>query len=237
MTLEARTIEECAPEPASFDYVIAHGVYSWVAPAVRDRLLAVCRSALADHGVAYVSYNALPGGRLREALRDMLVFHTAGLTEPRERIAQARALLRFLVEGSPSGHELGALMRDQAERLLDRADASLLHDELAEVNEAVYFHEFAAHAARHELQYLAEADFFEMQIGAASEPGRRRPARGRGPGAPRAVPGLPQGPDVPPDAAVPRRAGDRPHAAPRGPRAPRVLHPGAGPRRARPGRA
>ena len=61
-------------------------------------------------------------------------------------------------------------MRGQAERLLDRADASLLHDELAEVNEAVYFHEFAAHAARHELQYLAEADFFEMQIGAA--PGR-----------------------------------------------------------------
>ena len=81
---------------------------------------------------------------------------------------------------------------------------------------AVYFHEFAAHAARHELQYLAEADFFEMQIGAASEPAARRAARDGGPGAPRAVPGLPQGPDVPPDAAVPRRAGDRPHAAPRG---------------------
>lgn len=170
VALAARGIEECEPEPASFDYVIAHGVYSWVAPAVRDRLLAVCRSALADHGVAYVSYNALPGGRLREALRDMLVFHTAGVTEPGERIVQARALLRFLVEGSPSGHELGALMRDQAERLLDRGDASLLHDELAAVNEAVYFHEFAAHAARHDLQYLAEADFFEMQIGAASEP-------------------------------------------------------------------
>jgi methyltransferase-like protein len=170
VTLEARTIEECAPEPASFDYVIAHGVYSWVAPTVRDRLLAVCRSALADHGVAYVSYNALPGGRLREALRDMLVFHTEELTEPGERIVQARALLSFLVEGSPAGHELGALMRDQAERLLDRGDASLLHDELAAVNDAVYFHEFAAHAARHDLQYLAEADFFEMQIGAASAP-------------------------------------------------------------------
>jgi hypothetical protein len=170
VTLEARAIEELAPAPASFDFVIAHGVYSWVAPAVRDRLLALCRRALADHGVAYVSYNALPGGRLREALRDMLVFHTAELTDPRERIAQARALLRFLVEGSPAGHELGALMRGQAERLLERADASLLHDELAEVNEAVYFHEFAAHAARHDLQYLAEADFFEMQIGAASAP-------------------------------------------------------------------
>jgi hypothetical protein len=167
VTLEARAIEELSPAPGGFDYVIAHGVYSWVPAAVRDRLLAVCRQALGDAGVAYVSYNALPGGRLREALRDMLVFHTAELADPRERAAQARALLRFLLEGAPAEHELGALMRGQAERMLQRSDATLLHDELAEVNDAVYFHEFAAHAARHGMQYLAEADFFEMQIGAA----------------------------------------------------------------------
>ena len=170
VTLEVRAIQELTPAPGGFDYVIAHGVYSWVPAAVRDRLLAVCREALGDAGVAYVSYNALPGGRLREALRDMLVFHTAELSDPRERVTQARALLRFLVEGAPGEHELGALMRGQAESMLQRGDATLLHDELAEVNDAVYFHEFAAHAARHGLQYLAEADFFEMQIGAASEP-------------------------------------------------------------------
>jgi SAM-dependent methyltransferase len=170
VTLEAATIEELAPEPGGFDFVIAHGVYSWVPAGVRDRLLAVCRAALADTGVAYVSYNALPGGRLRQALRDMLVFHTAELADPRERVAQARALLRFLLEGAPGEHGLGAPMREQAERMLARSDATLLHDELAEVNDAVYFHEFAAHAAGHGLQYLAEADFFEMQIGAASDP-------------------------------------------------------------------
>ena len=156
--------------------------------------------------MAYVSYNALPGGRLREALRDMLVFHTAELADPRERVAQARALLRFLLDGAPGEHGLGALMRGQAERMLARSDATLLHDELAEVNDALYFHEFAAHAARHGLQYLAEADFFEMQIGAASEPAAAGADGDRGPGAPRAVPRLPQGADVPPDAAVPRRA-------------------------------
>jgi hypothetical protein len=170
VTLEARAIEAFAPPEGAFDYVIAHGVYSWVPPTVRDRLLAVCRQALGEAGVAYVSYNALPGGRLRQALRDMLVFHTAELADPRERVVQARALLRFLRDGAPGEHGLGALMRGQAERVLARSDATLLHDELAEVNDAVYFHEFAAHAARHGLQYLAEADFFEMQIGAASEP-------------------------------------------------------------------
>ena len=58
----------------------------------------------------------------------------------------------------------------QGERLLERSDETLFHDELAEVNEPVYFHEFAAHAARYGLQYLAEADFFEMQTGVLPEP-------------------------------------------------------------------
>jgi SAM-dependent methyltransferase len=167
--LEARPIEQLEPLTASFDYVIAHGLYSWVAPAVRDRLLALCREALSEHGVAYVSYNALPGGRLREALRDMLVFHTAAVEQPGERVDQGRALLRFLLEGWSERHEFGAVMRRQAERLLQRGDETLFHDELAVVNESVYFHEFAAHAARHRLQYLAEADFFEMQIGTLPE--------------------------------------------------------------------
>jgi cyclopropane fatty-acyl-phospholipid synthase-like methyltransferase len=167
--LEARPIEELEPLPPSFDYVIAHGLYSWVAPPVRDRLLALCREALSEHGVAYVSYNALPGGRMREALRDMLVFHTAALEQPGERVEQGRALLRFLLEGWSERHEFGAVMRGHAERLLERGDETLFHDELALVNESVYFHEFAAHAGRHRLQYLAEADFFEMQIGTLPE--------------------------------------------------------------------
>jgi SAM-dependent methyltransferase len=164
LTLEAVAIEDFEPDAGGFDYVIAHGVYSWLPPPARDRLLALCARALARGGVAYVSYNALPGGRLREALRDMLRFHTAEFEDPGERIEQARALLRFLLDGWPPEQEL----RHQAELLLGRADASLLHDELADVNAPVYFHEFAAHAAAHGLQYLAEADFFEMQVGLAS---------------------------------------------------------------------
>jgi len=170
IALEARAIEELEPVAGGFDYVIAHGVYSWVGPEARDRLLAIFRRALAADGVAYVSYNALPGGRLREALRDMLLFHTAGLGEPAERIAQARALLRFLADGWPEELDFASALRRQAESTLERGDASLLHDDLAAVNAPVYFHELVAHAARHELQYLAEADFFEMQTGLVAEP-------------------------------------------------------------------
>jgi SAM-dependent methyltransferase len=166
VALEAAPIEELELPRESFDYVIAHGVYSWVAAPVRDRLLALCRSVLSERGVAYVSYNALPGGRLAEALRDMLVFHTAPLDDPGERVERARELLHFLIAGWPEGHEFGVIMSRHAERLLERSDETLFHDELAAVNQPVYFHQFAAHAERHRLQYLAEADFVEMQTGA-----------------------------------------------------------------------
>jgi SAM-dependent methyltransferase len=170
VTLEVGRIEELELPVEGFDYVIAHGMYSWVAPSVRDRLLELCRSALSEQGIAYVSYNVLPGGRLSGALRDMLVFHTAGLDDPAERMEQARALLTLLMEGWSDQHEFGAIMRRQGERLLERSDETLFHDELAAVNEPVYFHEFVSHAASQGLQYLAEADFFEMQTGVLPEP-------------------------------------------------------------------
>ena len=170
VSLDVARIEELELPSEAFDYVIAHGVYSWVGASVRDRLLELCRSALSERGIAYISYNVLPGGRLSGALRDMLVFHTAGLEAPAERVEQARALLRLLMEGWSAEHEFGAIMRRQGERLLERSDETLFHDELSAVNDPVYFHEFVSHAERFGLQYLAEADFFEMQTGVLPEP-------------------------------------------------------------------
>ena len=146
VAFETTTLERFEPTPKSFDYVVAHGVYSWVAPPVRDRLLELSRIALSERGVAYVSYDALPGGRLKQVLRDMLVFHTAAADDPGERLEQARSLLAFLLEGWSAEHEFGALMGRHAERLLARRDETLFHDELAATNEPVYFHQFAAHA-------------------------------------------------------------------------------------------
>ena len=64
-----------------FDYVVAHGVYAWVPDAARDALMALFARCLAPHGVAFVSYNALPGARLRTMLREMVLLH-AGERRP-----------------------------------------------------------------------------------------------------------------------------------------------------------
>jgi SAM-dependent methyltransferase len=140
----------------TFDYVVAHGVYSWIEPAARDALLAACRAQLAPHGVAYISYDVLPGGHVREITRQMLRWHLRDVEDPNERIAGARGLLQAVADAGQS----------QAEWALQQSDSSLYHDELAPHHQAVLFTDFVAHAERHGLSFLAEADVFEMQASA-----------------------------------------------------------------------
>src|SRR6266851_5993395 len=48
-----------------FDYVIAHGVFSWVPEPVQDKILSICHTNLQPNGIAYISYNTLPGWHMR----------------------------------------------------------------------------------------------------------------------------------------------------------------------------
>ncbi len=151
------------PTFGQFDYILAHGVYSWVPPSVRDHLLAVCHDNLAPQGVAYVSYNAYPGWHGLDAIRRMMLYHIRETTEPAERAAEARELLDFLADATDPADPFGAMLASHNKFLHQEPsrgeDAYLLHDHLEEVNDPVYFHEFAEHAGRHGLQYLCDADF------------------------------------------------------------------------------
>ncbi|APR82030.1 Methyltransferase [Minicystis rosea] len=163
ITLEQRDILDLVPEPGSFDYVIAHGVYSWVPAHVRDAVLTISRRALAPQGIAYLSFNTLPGAYTRLMMREMIAFHTRDLTEPAARLAQGRALMGFLAENIPARHEAHKnLVMGQRERLGRLEDGYVLHDDLAEICEPFYLHQVVKHATSHGLAYLAEAVFADM---------------------------------------------------------------------------
>ncbi len=141
-----------------FDYIIAHGVYSWVPPDVQDAVLRICEQRLSDSGVALVSYNALPGCHLRQMVRAMGQFHTRDLTDPRERADQLRAMVRLLVASTrDDGSSYPRILRSEADRLDKLSDEFLLHDVLEEANFPCYFHEFVARAGSHNLQFVCEA--------------------------------------------------------------------------------
>lgn len=148
---------------AEFDYIIAHGVYSWIPPRVRGALLECCRRSLAPHGVAFISYNAYPGSYLRDMARDILAYHLRGVDTPGERLARAHGLMETIVE-SETPTPYARVLREHLERMLAAGDALLYHDDLALVSTPFYFHEFIEHAVAHELQFLSEAQLADSQL-------------------------------------------------------------------------
>jgi SAM-dependent methyltransferase/methyltransferase-like protein len=158
----------CAANPERFgyfDFIIAHGLYSWVPQPVRAHILAVCQQMLNPQGVAYVSYNAYPGNHLRDLVRGMIRFHTAGFEDPSEKVGQARGLLKFLAESTPKPDYYVAAVRSQFDRTLKYVDEAFYHDDLSEINQPFYFHEFISDAERHGLQFLGEARANDLQPG------------------------------------------------------------------------
>jgi len=163
----ALDIRDVTPALGEFDYIIAHGVYSWVAPEVREALLSVCSANLAPQGVAYVSYNTYPGMHMLQALREMMLYHARHETDSHQRAARARELVRFLAEAVTDERNRAygtfiesyqELLEKQVHEGRPQTDSVILHDELAEWNDPVYFYAFATHAANHGLQFLIEAD-------------------------------------------------------------------------------
>jgi methyltransferase-like protein len=154
------------PQGAKFDYIVVHGIYSWVPEPVREKILALCNSCLTENGIAYISYNALPGWHMRGMIRDMMLYHTAQFPDVQQRIGQARALVKFLVDSVPTeNNPYGQFLKNELQVMQNWQDGYLRHDFLEEENKAFYFHEFVGAAARHDLQYLGEPDLASMLAG------------------------------------------------------------------------
>ncbi len=164
-----RDIMDVDPNFGQFDYIVAHGVYSWVPPEVRRKMMTIFKQNLSPNGVCYVSYNAHPFSHLRDLSRDMMLFHTRHLSGMKEKTAQARAIMKFLSDGSKADSVHGAIMRDQYNRVSKMPEEVLFHDDLNEIATAFLLHQVVEDAAPHGLQYLSDADFSRRSIATYSE--------------------------------------------------------------------
>lgn len=124
---------EFPTDAGTFDYIICHGVYSWVPAAVRERI------------------------------RDMVYYHSLQFREPNVRVQQARNLLSFLAKSlASSTNPYSLLLQSELDKMKQSRDSYLFHEHLEDVNDPVYFHQFVEHAERHGLKYLGEADLSLM---------------------------------------------------------------------------
>lgn len=140
-----------------FDFIIAHGLYAWVPDAVQRATMRLIGRVLSEHGIAFVSYNALPGCHMRMAVRDMLLHHLRGEPDPLRRIALAREKLAAFGQAQPGDRAPLAGLRAVAAAMLQKTDAVLFHDELGECYSPQTLRAVVDAAAPHGLAYLNDA--------------------------------------------------------------------------------
>ena len=156
-------ILDIGQEFGEFDYIISHGVFSWVPARVQNKMLEICQRHLAPNGVAYISYNTYPGWHIRGIVRDMMLYRGAQFADPEARLAQAKELVGFVAEatrGADTPYQ--RVLQSELKHMGQLNDYYLHHEHLEENNQPLYFYEFARRLAVNGLQYLGDADFSTM---------------------------------------------------------------------------
>lgn len=150
-----------------FDYIITHGIFSWVPNEVQEKILSVSKANLQPNGIAYISYNTLPGWHMRGMIRDMMRYHANRFGDPATRIGQARALLEFLHQavGNQPDNPYSSLLKLETQMLKQAEDWYLYHEHLEEINMPIYFYQFVEMAQKHGLRFLGESNIRKMVPG------------------------------------------------------------------------
>jgi methyltransferase-like protein/SAM-dependent methyltransferase len=138
-----------------FDFVVCHGVYSWVPETVQQAILAAFRGFLAPEGIGYISYNVYPGWKAKEIIRDAMLLRGGAMTTPEEKVSYARGMIDFLQEVAPADSLLAKALSDY--NAGNNKDYYLLHEELETFNSPCYLLEMVSQAQTHGLVYLGDA--------------------------------------------------------------------------------
>lgn len=147
----------------TFDYIIAHGIYSWVPAEVRDKIFEICQNNLSKNGVAYISYNTYPGWHERMAVREMMVYHARGFSDPNQAISQARSLLQFVSKAVPTTNtSYKSFLENGYKAVKKMPEWYFFHDYLEHENAPCLFSEFVEKASGFGLQYLGDANLRNM---------------------------------------------------------------------------
>ena len=146
-------------EFGNFDYIVAHGLYSWVPDNVREKTRSIYGDCLSDNGIGYISYNTYPGCHVREMLWRMMQFHTASVEEPNTKIEQAIHFLATLRDITPDP-EFQEILKSEIAQIIERRRGSVFHDDLSGFNRPFYFHEFVKDLSLKGLQYVCDIEPF-----------------------------------------------------------------------------
>ena len=172
ISLQCMSIMDIGTEIGSFDYIIAHGVYSWVPVDVQKKIIQICKSRLSRTGLVYISYNVLPGWNNIQTVRKMMMFHASRFKEPSEQIREARRMLSFVHENVAGSETYRQVLKDEIDLISGSSDSHLFHDHMGVHNTPYYFQEFASAVRAEGLAYVADFSLATLFLGTYGEKAR-----------------------------------------------------------------
>ena len=147
----------------TFDYIIAHGFYSWISDEMKDKLLDIISHHLADNGIAYVSYNTYPGWHTMEEVRQLMLFANRDHDESthKEKVLRGKtvgSLVGAQILNYDNLKERNSKFLSALRSVMQKDDYYVGHDHLEPHNDPCYLYQFNDHLKANNLAYVGDAD-------------------------------------------------------------------------------
>ncbi|MCP3952232.1 MAG: methyltransferase domain-containing protein [Desulfobacterales bacterium] len=173
--LEHASIEQMVARSASqaYDYILCHGVFSWVNTELQESIFSLCAKYLQPQGAAYISYNVFPGWNSVNTLRELMLWATRDLQDPQEKVSRAREVINNMASGFDEKvfpYAYAKQFRKLAKKISTHSDGYLAHEYLEDDNLPVYFYQFVESARDYLLGYVTECDLDTVSVVNLPEP-------------------------------------------------------------------
>ena len=144
-----------------FDYIIVHGVFSWVPDIVKEKIIKICNENLTEEGIAYISYNTYPGWKEPDKIREMMLYANKYFPEVSQgdKVQRGKAFISIVAEQMKIYTDVAEKKGDfikQIEGILNMQDYYVGHEQLENINDPMYLHEFVDMLRKENLQYISD---------------------------------------------------------------------------------
>jgi SAM-dependent methyltransferase len=149
-------------ELPQFDYIVAHGVYTWIGPEAQCALRRFIDRRLKPGGLVYLGYNAMPGWARDLPFQGLL--REFGRTSPSDnfgRLAAAAELASTLAGAGVASLAASFIVKELQERPEDYSPAYLVHEFMPAAWQPLYVTEVRRDMAKIGLEPVGSATLSE----------------------------------------------------------------------------
>ena len=159
-------------ETPQFDFIVLHGIYSWIGRKNQEIIVEILRRKLKFGGAVYISYNTLPGWVATMPLQKLMLEYAEQSKEPTiNRIDKTVTFIEKLKKLNAGFFKANPALEDQVNQILKFRNSGsnyLVHEYFTKHWQPLYFFEVAQHLAEAKLTFATSAvvgnEFFNQRF-------------------------------------------------------------------------